>query len=58
MSRILRERNLKPHLVKRLQLSKVPQFSEKLEDVVGLYLEPPDNLIVFCVDKKSKIQAL
>ena len=58
VSQILRERDLKPHLVKRFQLSKDPEFSQKLEDVVGLYLEPPDNSIVFCVDEKSQIQAL
>ncbi len=58
VSEILRERNLKPHLVKGFQLSKDPEFSQKLEDVVGLYLEPPENSIVLCVDEKSQIQAL
>ena len=55
---ILRERNLKPHLVKRFQFSTDKDFIRKLQDVVGLYLNPPDNAIVFCVDEKSQIQAL
>lgn len=55
---ILRERGLKPHLVKKFQLSTDPDFEKKLEDVVGLYLDPPENSIVFCVDEKSQIQAL
>jgi transposase len=55
---ILRERNLKPHLVKRFQFSTDKDFIYKLQDVVGLYLNPPQNAIVFCVDEKSQIQAL
>ena len=55
---ILRERNLKPHLVKRFQFSTDKDFIRKLQDVVGLYLNPPENAIVFCVDEKSQIQAL
>lgn len=55
---ILRERGLKPHIVKRFQFSTDPDFERKLEDVVGLYLDPPKNSIVFCVDEKSQIQAL
>jgi len=55
---ILRERNLKPHLVKRFQFSTDKDFINKLQDVVGLYLNPPENSIVFCVDEKSQIQAL
>ena len=55
---ILRERGLKPHLVRKFQLSTDPDFDRKLEDVVGLYLDPPENSIVFCVDEKSQIQAL
>jgi transposase len=58
VSVILRERGLKPHLVKRFQFSTDPDFEKKLEDVVGLYLDPPENSIVFCVDEKSQIQAL
>ncbi len=55
---ILRKHNLKPHLVKRFRTSDDPQFAEKLSDVVGLYLNPPENAIVLCVDEKSQIQAL
>lgn len=55
---ILRKHKLKPHLVKRFRRSDDPQFGEKLADVVGLYLNPPENAIVLCVDEKSQIQAL
>jgi len=55
---ILRERDIKPHLVKRFQFSTDKDFIRKLQEVVGLYLNPPDNAIVFCVDEKSQIQAL
>lgn len=55
---ILRERGLKPHLVRSFQFSTDPEFESKLEDVVGLYLNPPENSIVLCVDEKSQIQAL
>lgn len=55
---ILRERGLKPHLVKSFQFSTDPDFEKKLEDVVGLYLNPPENSIILCVDEKSQIQAL
>lgn len=55
---ILRERGLKPHLVKKFQFSTDTEFETKLKDVVGLYLDPPENSIVFCVDEKSQIQAL
>ncbi len=58
VSLILRERGLKPHLVQGFQFSTDPEFETKLEDVVGLYLEPPENSIVLCVDEKSQIQAL
>src|SRR6266704_734664 len=50
--------NLKPHLVETFKLSRDPKFLEKLTDVVGLYLNPPQNAIVLCVDEKSQIQAL
>ena len=56
--RIWRAHGLKPHRVKRFKLSNDPQFVEKLQDVVGLYLNPPEKAIVFCVDEKSQIQAL
>jgi len=58
VSLVLRERGLKPHLVKGFQFSNDPDFEKKLEDVVGLYLNPPENSIVLCVDEKSQIQAL
>lgn len=58
VSRVLREHGLKPHLVKSFQFSTDPDFETKLEDVVGLYLNPPENSIVLCVDEKSQIQAL
>ena len=56
--RIWASHGLKPHLVKRFKLSADPQFVEKLEDVVGLYLAPPEKAVVFSVDEKSQIQAL
>lgn len=56
--RIWREHHLKPHLAKTFKLSRDPQFLEKLTDVVGVYLTPPQNAIVLCVDEKSQIQAL
>lgn len=58
VARVWRECGLKPHLVGRFKISNDPNFAEKLEDVVGLYLDPPDNAVVFCVDEKSSIQAL
>lgn len=58
VQRILQERGLKPHRVEGFQFSTDPNFEQKLEDVVGLYLNPPENSIVFCVDEKSQIQAL
>jgi transposase len=56
--RIWKQHNLKPHLVKTFKLSRDKQFLEKLYDVVGLYLNPPDKALVLCVDEKSQIQAL
>lgn len=56
--RIWHRHNLKPHLVETFKLSRDKQFIEKLHDVVGLYLNPPDKAIVLCVDEKSQIQAL
>ena len=56
--RIWREHRLKPHRVKGFKVSNDPQFEEKLRDVVGLYLDPPEKAIVFSVDEKSQIQAL
>lgn len=50
--------HLKPHLVRTFKLSNDPRFEEKLVDVVGLYLDPPDNALVLSVDEKSQCQAL
>lgn len=56
--RLWQEQNLKPHLRKSFKLSRDPRFLEKLTDVVGVYLTPPQNAVVLCVDEKSQIQAL
>jgi DNA-binding CsgD family transcriptional regulator len=58
IQRIWKQYNLKPHLIETFKLSRDKKFLEKLYDVVGLYLNPPDKSIVFCVDEKSQIQAL
>jgi transposase len=58
ISRIWRAFGLKPHLVDTWKLSKDPQFIEKVRDIVGLYLDPPDLAMVLCVDEKSQMQAL
>ena len=58
VSTIWRSHNLKPHRVKTFKLSRDPKFLEKLTDVVGLYLNPPEKALVLCVDEKSQIQAL
>jgi transposase len=56
--RIWHQHNLKPHLVESFKLSRDKHFVEKLNDVVGLYMNPPDHALVLCVDEKSQIQAL
>lgn len=58
IQRIWKAHGLKPHLVKTFKLSTDPHFVEKLTDVVGLYLNPPEHAVVFCVDEKTQIQAL
>ena len=58
VQRIWSGRGLKPHLVKTFKLSNDPQFEEKLIDVVGLYLNPPENAVVLCMDEKTSVQAL
>jgi transposase len=58
VSKIWRSHNIKPHRTKTFKLSRDPKFLEKLTDVVGLYLNPPANAIVLCIDEKSQIQAL
>ena len=56
--RIWHKNGLKPHLVDTFKVSNDPKFAEKLEAVVGLYLNPPERALVFCCDEKSQIQAL
>ena len=56
--RIWKLHGLKPHLVQPFKLSNDPKFVEKPEDVIGLYLSPPEHALVFCVDEKSQVQAL
>jgi transposase len=56
--RIWRRHGLKPHRVRTFKLSRDPRFVEKLEDIVGLYLNPPEHALVLSLDEKSQIQAL
>jgi len=56
--RVWQRFDLQPHRVERFKLSNDPHFDEKVRDVVGLYLDPPDQALVLCVDEKSQIQAL
>jgi transposase len=58
VSRIWRAFGLKPHLVESFKLSPDPLFVEKVRDIVGLYLNPPDAAVVLCVDEKTQVQAL
>jgi transposase len=58
INRLWQLHNLKPHLHRTFKLSRDPTFLEKLTDVVGLYLNPPEKAVVICVDEKSQIQAL
>ena len=58
VNRVWRAHGLKPHLIRTFKLSNDPRFEEKLRDVVGLYLDPPENAVVFSFDEKSQIQAL
>lgn len=58
VQRVWRTHGLKPHRVETFKLSRDPHFQEKLEDIVGLYLHPPQHALVFSVDEKSQIQAL
>ena len=58
VQRIWSEHGLKPHLTRTFKLSNDPKFAEKVVDIVGLYLNPPDKAVVLCVDEKSQIQAL
>jgi transposase len=58
VQRVWAARSLRPHLVTTFKLSNDPKFEEKLIDLVGLYLDPPDNAMVLCMDEKSSVQAL
>jgi transposase len=58
VNRIWRAFGLQPHRTETFKLSTDPQFVEKVRDIVGLYLDPPDKALVVCVDEKSQIQAL
>jgi transposase len=58
VQRVWRDNGLKPHLIKTFKVSNDPQFVEKLVDVVGLYLDPPEHALVLSCDEKSQIQAL
>lgn len=58
ISDILRSRGLKPHHVRTYKVSRDPAFAKKVEDIVGLYLNPPEHAIVLSVDEKTSIQAL
>ena len=58
VSRHWRANGLKPHLVRGFKVSRDPKFVEKLEDIVGLYMSPPDHALVLCCDEKSQVQAL
>jgi transposase len=58
VGRIWAEAGLKPHITKGFKVSNDPMFEEKVTEIVGLYLDPPDRAVVLCVDEKSQIQAL
>ena len=58
VGRIWADAGLKQHIVKGFKVSNDPKFEEKVTDIVGLYLDPPDRAVVLCVDEKSQIQAL
>ena len=58
VARIWRAHGLKPHRVESFKLSNDPHFARKLQDIVGLYLDPPEHALVLCCDEKTQIQAL
>ena len=58
VSRHWRANGLKPHLVRGFKVSRDPKFVEKLEDIVALYMSPPEHALVLCCDEKSQVQAL
>ena len=58
VQRVWKAHGLKPHRVRRFKVSRDPKFVEKLEDIVGLYMNPPEHALVLCCDEKSQVQAL
>jgi len=58
VSRHWRANGLKPHIVRHFKVSRDPNFVQKLEDIVGLYMSPPEHALVLCCDEKSQVQAL
>jgi transposase len=58
VSRHWRANGLKPHIVRGFKVSRDPKFIDKLEDIVGLYMSPPEHALVLCCDEKSQVQAL
>ena len=56
--RVWQRHDVQPHRVEKFKISKDPKFEEKVRNIVGLYLDPPDRALVLCVDEKSQIQAL
>lgn len=58
VARVWRRRGLKPHRRQTFKFSTDPQLEERIQDIIGLYLNPPENAIVLCIDEKSQIQAL
>ena len=58
VQRVWKAHGLKPHRVRRFKVSRDPKFVQKLEDIVGLYMNPPEHALVLCCDEKSQVQAL
>ena len=58
VQRVWKAHGLKPHRIRRFKVSRDPNFVERLEDIVGLYMNPPEHAVVLCCDEKSQIQAL
>jgi hypothetical protein len=58
VQRVWQRYDIQPHRVEKFKISNDPKFEEKVRDVFGLYVDPPDRAIVLCVDEKSQIQAL
>jgi hypothetical protein len=58
VQRIWRKQKLQPHRLRTVERSRDPSFVDKLSDIVGLYIDPPDHAVVLSIDEKSQIQAL